>query len=149
MRRIHDSVAYDSERSETFATYEYALPGDDDHIRETLMRDPDGRYFLDCSGGGRSLFAEVLRDGVSRPGRDLIPLQPGEALRWMQDHDCVEAIEAQFPDAIAAGGWRSVVGVTLDAGTRGRATRAAAEAGIGLEAWIVRLVARAVADDDA
>ena len=66
----------------------------------TLYRTKKGRYFIDGSGGARSLFSEPYGRNGSQGGAGIRALAPEDALRIAENNFDAETIALHFADHI-------------------------------------------------
>ena len=101
MRTIIDGLRYDTNTATAVAKYESSYHADDfEYYDETLYKTAKGRYFLHGSGNALSPYAVPIgRDGHGS-GQRIVPLDNGEARRWLEDKGKTEELEKEFPATI-------------------------------------------------
>ena len=98
-KRIIDGKRYDTDTAQEVLGVG-SRPGtsrtDFGYWEATLYRTPRGRWFLDGTGGGMSMFAEAVGGGGSTDGSGIIPIPYWEAQRYLEADGNIEALEKWF-----------------------------------------------------
>ena len=98
MKRIVDGKRYDTETAER-VTWVGSRSGisrsDHTYWDAAIYRTPRGRWFLAGDGGPASIFAKSVGNGTSG-GSGIIPISDGEALRYLEDVEAMDALERFF-----------------------------------------------------
>lgn len=100
MRRIIDRKIYDTEEATLLAEYWNRLgTGDFKSISEDLYITSKGLFFLHCSGGAMTKYAET--NGKQTWGsQTIISLDNNATYSWLEKNNEVEVIEEYFNDFI-------------------------------------------------
>lgn len=100
MKKIIDGKRYDTETATKVANWDNGCYGNDfNAVDEDLYITKNGNWFLDGSGGARSKYATCYGSS-SCGGRELIPMSADEAKKWLEEHNCVNALEQYFSSDI-------------------------------------------------
>jgi hypothetical protein len=100
MKKIIEGKIYNTETATKVASYDNDLPTNDfKNYSESLYRTNKGAWFLAGEGGPMTPYSRYNGNTTSG-GRDIIPLEKGEALAWLASHDETDAIEEYFADVI-------------------------------------------------
>lgn len=101
MKKIINGRVYNTETAEEIATwYNSYYPSDFHYCQETLYKTKNGSYFLYGYGGALSNYSVPVGNNGSGAGSEIVALTTEEAFDWLQDHDCIEEAEKEFPDRI-------------------------------------------------
>jgi hypothetical protein len=134
MKKSVSGRIFDTGAAEMLADKSVGEPGDETYRFEQLFCGPDGHYFLACAGGSGTYYAQLF-EGKHVAGDDIIPLEPDEAHRWLEDHGCTQLIERMFPTHAP-----SSVMVELPKPIRQAAETCARREGLRVADWIANLV---------
>ena len=145
MKRVIRGRTYNTETSKLITEYSHGYPGDPGHYRENLYRTPRNAYFLACHGGVRSHYAYEFRDGQFRTSDDVIPLNDEQVLRWLEDHERSDEIEALFGKQPEAGDGAVMICLRLPEALNGRVVQAARRSGRDVHTWLNDAIERALA----
>jgi hypothetical protein len=100
MRKVIDGKRYDTDQAQLVASWDNGQNrGDFKRYEEDLYRTKKGNWFVHKAGGPMTHMA-VQRGNGYGGSQEIEPIAEDEAFEWMQDHDCIEGIEAWFPDRI-------------------------------------------------
>ena len=98
MKRIIDGKRYDTETAER-VTWVGSRSGisrsDFTYWDAAIYRTPRGRWFLSGDGGPASIFAKSVGNATTG-GSGIIPISDGEALRYLEDVEAMDALEQHF-----------------------------------------------------
>ena len=100
MKRIIDGKIYNTETATKVASYSFSNRGDFHYYEDTLYRTAKGTYFLAGGGGPLSKYAVSRGNNTTSGGEYLWPLEDGEAMNWLEEHDFTDEIEKYFADKI-------------------------------------------------
>ena len=100
MQAIINSKRYDTDTATEIAEYDNGFNGGDFHlVVERLYKTDKGAYFLACSGGALSKYADI--GGNYRiEGKQIRPLSNYETIQWLEKHVETDVLNQQFPDKI-------------------------------------------------
>lgn len=101
MRAVIDGKRYDTETATMVANWANGDdPGNAHYIEEQLYRTPRGNWFI--TGWGGPFTEYVARDGINSRtwGSRLRPVSARQAMRWLELHGKVGAIEQYFADSV-------------------------------------------------
>lgn len=100
MKKIIDKKMYDTEKALLLAEYWNGLGGNDfRNISEHLYITNKGQFFLHCSGGALTEYAET--NGRNSWGSEtIIVLDKDETYEWLEKNNEVEVISTYFADCI-------------------------------------------------
>lgn len=100
MRQIIDRKIYDTEKAILLAEYWNGL-GENDFrkISEDLYITKKGQFFLNCSGGAKTKYAET-NGRENWESEKIILLDKDETYQWLEGNNEIEVIEEYFSDYI-------------------------------------------------
>lgn len=140
MKKIINGKMYDTETVKKVAEWSDGLSFRDfTHAEETLYRKRTGEFFLHGVGGPATRYAVSCGQNAWSGGSKIIPLTWDAAREWAEAHMDAEDYEAVF-GPVPEDDSRTVVTMSLSVGALERAKRAAAQAGMGLSAYIESLI---------
>lgn len=97
MKKIINGKRYNTETAEFVAGYSNGTGrGDFRYVSEDLYRTPRGRWFVAGEGGAMSSWATPCGDNSRTGGEGIRPLNPDEAMEWLEIHEETEALEKYF-----------------------------------------------------
>jgi hypothetical protein len=99
-KAIINGKRYNTETATKIASYWNRLSDQDfRHVSELLYKTPKGEFFL--SGEGGPLTEYAVKEGSTSYGSSRITvLTPDEAKAWLEKHQKVAELEAEFGDTI-------------------------------------------------
>lgn len=148
MKRIIKNKLYNTETAVCVGTWENGAPlGGFDYMSESLYRKKTGEYFLHGEGGARTCYARAVGENNWTGGEAIRPLSYEAAREWAERRLDADAYQAAFGAAPDDDGTR-VMTCTVSVGAYETAKRASSKAGIGLGAYIERLIAEAANAQD-
>lgn len=101
MRAIIEGKRYDTQTAEEVAHYWNGLgPSDFKNVSETLYRTKRGNWFLSGEGGPMTRYAQPVGNNGRSGGSAIIPLEPSEALAWLESKHRTDEIEQYFSDQV-------------------------------------------------
>jgi len=101
MKKIIDGKRFDTETADLVQEWDNGCYGRDFcRCEESLYKTKKGVYFLAGSGGPLSKYAIHYENNEKSGSSDIEPISEDEALKWLEDHDGVDAIEEHFKDKI-------------------------------------------------
>ncbi len=115
------------------------FPGDLDSLSESLYRKKTGEYFLHGEGGARTCYASAVGENSWSGGEKIRPLSYEVAREWAEKHLDADTYQAAFGTVPDDDGTR-VMTCSISVGAYETAKRASSKAGIGLGAYIERLI---------
>lgn len=139
MKKIINGKVYDTSTAHAVGSWDNGIYGDLNSLSESLYRKRTGEFFLFGQGGARTRYASAAEDNRWSSGSSIIPLTWESARQWAEEHldgDAYEDIFGPVPDDTS----RTIVTLSLSAGSVDRARRAAAQAGMSLSAYIESLL---------
>jgi hypothetical protein len=100
MRGIKNGKIYDTEQSEQIARYSNGGSTQDfSHVRETLYKTNNGRYFIAGKGGPKTRYAKSQPNGVSG-GSEIRPVDLEKALDWAEDRGVTQQVINEFEEEL-------------------------------------------------
>lgn len=100
MRKIINKMVYDTKTAEFIANYSYSNPRDFRYVDEDLYRTSNGNWFLAGQGGPLTDYRVKVDQSSWSGGEKITPLEPQEALEWLEKHEETSAIEEYFSDCL-------------------------------------------------
>jgi hypothetical protein len=102
MKAIIEGKRYNTETSKRLGYWDNGLDDSDfNSVDESLYITKNGNYFLYCTGGARTEYAQRWNNGNSScSGRRIIPMTAEEAFKWAESRQVVDTIEEHFPKMI-------------------------------------------------
>lgn len=100
MKQIIDGRRYNTEAATLVAEDSRGYGGDFPAFSEALYVTKAGRWFLAGQGGPMTRYAEAYHDGSRSGGTRIIPMDPSDALLWLEHNGMCDAIELYFHDVI-------------------------------------------------
>lgn len=138
MKKIIKNRVYDTDTAADLGTYATSLDDNLNYVTETLYRKKTGEYFLWGQGGPQTKYA--VQHGLNWSGSStIIPLTYDAARQWAEEHLDTEEYEIAFGE-IPEDDTTVQISLRLSASTAATIRRRAAEAGVGIAAWIEQLV---------
>jgi hypothetical protein len=101
MKKVIDGKLYDTNEARCVA--EFVSPecvNDFNYYEEKLFLTKNGRWFLAGAGNAMSKYSERAVGGGSQAGDGLFPLEPEEALEWLEAYGDTEDILEHFGSKI-------------------------------------------------
>ena len=92
---------YNTEASTVVASYNNGISGIR-WIKETLYRTKKA-YFIYGEGGAATRYAEPLGNNTTTGGSKITVLSRDQAIAWLEEHRCTDALEAEFGEDIQDG----------------------------------------------
>lgn len=143
MKKIIKSKLYNTETAVCVGAWGNGVPpGDLDFLSESLYRKKTGEYFLHGAGGARTCYACAVGENNWAGGEEIRPLSYEAAREWAEQRLDADAYQAAF-GAVPDDDRSRVMTCTVSVGAYEAAKRAASKAGIGLGAYIERLIMEA------
>lgn len=140
MKKIISGKVYDTSTANELGRWSNGgSTGDFDYCEETLYRKRTGEFFLHGEGGPRSRYSRCSGNNEWSWGEEIIPLTFDAARQWAEEHLSAGEYESIFGE-IAEDGSKTAVTLSLSAAAVERAKRTAAQAGMGLSAYIEGLI---------
>ena len=140
MKKIINGKVYNTSTAERVCGRSNGRPTSDfGYCSETLYRKRTGEFFLHGEGGPSSRYAICIGNNEWGYGESIIPLSYDAAREWAEDHLSASEYESIFGE-VAEDGSRVTVTLSLSASAVEKAKRAAAQAGMGLSAYIEKLI---------
>lgn len=140
MKKIIDGKLYNTETAKKVANWSDGMSFRDfSHVEETLYQKRTGEFFLFGEGGPMTKYAVSAGQNSWSGGSKIVPLTWESAREWAEDHLGADEYQEIFGE-IAEDDSRTVVTLSLSAGSVDRAKRAAAQAGLTLSAYIESLI---------
>lgn len=97
MKKIINGKRYDTDTAQAVANWDNGRYGGDfSAVAETLYLTKSGNWFLHGTGGPMSKYARACGDNSWTGGTRIIPMTADEARKWLEEHDCVSALEEHF-----------------------------------------------------
>lgn len=97
MRKIINSVAYDTDTADCYGWYEHSIPGDFTHCWEGLYKKDNGEFFLYEGGSFNSgYFREAGEHNGRGESMNIRKMTVGEAKRWAERYMTGEEYEEAF-----------------------------------------------------
>lgn len=101
MKAIIDGKRYNTETAELVARWNNGYYQNDFHlVEETLYKTPKGAYFLYYIGGALSKYSIQVGSNGSGEGDGIKVLSREEAAGWLEEHNCPDKLEAEFPNMV-------------------------------------------------
>lgn len=136
MKKVINGKMYNTETAKECGSWANAGGWRDfSHMEETLYQKRTGEFFLHGEGGPMTKYAESAGQNQWRGGSKIMPLAWEDAREWAEkklDADNYEAIFGEAPED----GSKTVVTLSISAGSLERARRAAAQSGVSVSAYI-------------
>lgn len=142
MKKIINNKLYNTETAVRVGTWDNGEIGGFDYLSETMYRKKTGEYFLHGEGGARTCYARAVGENSWSGGEAIRPLSYEAARKWAEEHLNADAYAAAFGNVSDDDGTR-VMTCSLSVGAYETAKRASSKAGIGLGAYIERLIMEA------
>jgi hypothetical protein len=100
MKQIIDGKRYDTETATLVASYSNGLGSSDfRNLCEKLYITGKGNWFISGEGGALTAYAQPAGN-MTTGGSAIRPLISGEALEWLERHNCSDEIEEYFAEDI-------------------------------------------------
>lgn len=96
MKTILDGKLYDTETSEEFCTFCYSNTGDFNHVYEALHRSPNGKFFIEYSGGPMSRYKVRLGQNEVGGSSGIRLVTDEEAREFVQLNGTTDDYERAF-----------------------------------------------------
>lgn len=142
MKKIINSKLYNTETAVRVGAWDNGEIGGFGYLSETLYRKKTGEYFLHGEGGARTCYAVAVEENHWSGGEAIRPLSYEAAREWAQQRLDADAYQAAFGAVHDDDGTR-VMACTVSVAAHEAAKRASSKAGIGLGAYIERLIMEA------
>lgn len=140
MKKIISGKVYDTSTAELVGEWGNGyFPNDFNYCSEDLYRKKTGEFFLHGEGGAMSKYAEAHGDSWCG-GEKILPLSYQAAQEWAEVHLSGGKYEAIFGVVDEDDNGRKNYTFYLPVSAVEKAKRAAAQAGIGLSAYIESLL---------
>lgn len=139
MKKVINGKVYDTTTAQAVGAWDNGIYGDLTSVSVTLYRKRTGEFFLHGEGGARTQYAVQTGDNSWAPGAKIIPLSWEAAREWAEKNMTAEEYEAAFGPVVEDDS-KTVVTLSLSVSAVERAKRAAAQAGVGLSAYIESLI---------
>lgn len=140
MKKIISGKVYDTSTAELVGEWSNgSFPNDFNYCSEDLYRKKTGEFFLYGEGGAMSKYAESRGDGWGG-GEKIMPMSYQSAQEWAEAHLSCEEYEAIFGAVDESDDGRKNYTFYLPVASVEKAKRAAAQAGVGLSAYIESLL---------
>lgn len=140
MKKIINGKVYDTGTAEKVGRWSNNCSTSDfGYCSETLYRKRTGEFFLHGEGGPSSRYAICIGNNEWGYGKTIIPLSYDAAREWAEDHLSASEYESIFGE-VTEDDSRVTVTLSLSASSVEKAKRAAAQAGMGLSAYIENLI---------
>lgn len=138
MKRIIANRQYNTETAVQIGEWDNGEMGLG-HIAERLYRKKTGEYFLHGTGGANTCYARAIEENHWTCGEAIRPLSYEAAREWAEQHLNADTYQAAFGTVSDDDGTR-VMTCSVSVGAYEAAKRASSKAGIGLGAYIERLI---------
>lgn len=139
MKKIIDGKTYNTETAKKLADFESGWnPTDAYYYYEELFQKRTGEYFLAGRGQALSKYSEI-DSGTSFGSEKIIPLTYNLAKQWAETNLESEEYEKIFGE-VEEDNSRVTISLSLSATAVETAKRNAAQAGVGLSAYIESLI---------
>ena len=118
MKKLVRGRRYDTETTTRLGR---AFEGDEsesDYWSETLYVKSTGEFFLYCEGESESQYAQIDKNGVYKPSKDITPLSYAEAKEWTLenlDHEIFDEYFGEIDENIVQK--KSTISLSLTTGT--------------------------------
>ena len=143
MRKIINNKQYNTETAVCVGTWSNNCGiRHFDYLSESLYRKKTGEYFLHGEGGARTCYAHAVGENNWAGGETIRPLSYEAAQEWAEQHLDADTYQAAFGTVPDDDGTR-VMTCSVSVGAYEAAKRASSKAGIGLGAYIERLIMEA------
>lgn len=100
LKKIINNKAYDTKTANFIANYSYSNSRDFRYVDEDLYRTNKGNWFIAGQGGPLSEYRIQVEQNSWSGSERITPLEPQEALEWLQEHGKTKAVEEYFSDCI-------------------------------------------------
>jgi len=99
-KAIISGKRYDTQTATKLASFWNNL-GDDDfrYLSEILYKTPKGEYFLSGAGGAQTKYS-IQQGNTHWGGSRIIVITAEEAQAWLEEHQKIDALEAEFGKGI-------------------------------------------------
>jgi hypothetical protein len=147
MKRIINGKVYDTDTSKYISRYSVNTADSFDYFSEALYRKKTGEFFLLGEGGARTVYA-VHTEGYNwRGGSKIIPLSPGAARDWAEEHLSPDKY-AEIFEPITDSDDSVTVSARIPASLAARISAAAAADGLSASAYIAGIIRDRFGNDD-
>ena len=104
MKKVINRKCYDTEKARHIASWCNTPDiGDFRHMEESLYCSPKGQYFIAGSGGPMSSYARSCGSNETCGSSDIRLVTKDEAIDWLESHNMVEELEAEFGSELQEG----------------------------------------------
>ena len=141
MKKIINRRKYDTDTAKKVGSVEIGLPGDLDHMRETLYRKVGGEYFVHGEGGARTRYAAESESGGWRSGEAIAPMDAAAARTWAEANLTADEYEAEFGEV--SDGPAVVTSVSLPPAIAAKLARMSSTQGRSRSEIVAELIDRA------
>ena len=140
MKKIINGKVYDTGTAEKVGCWSNNYSTSDfGYCSEELYRKRTGEFFLYGEGGPSSKYSICIGNNEWGYGKTIIPLSYDAAREWAEDHLSASEYESIFGE-VTEDDSRVTVTLSLSASAVEKAKRAAAQTGMGLSAYIEKLI---------